>query len=142
MARDDESARPAPDIIEAGIPATTETPSGVPEGWEADEEPPPLDFPQGAESWGTTGQEQQLGESLRLRVLREEAEVGEPAAGDGVRLLEPGAEDGLLDDEADAVGEVDLAGGDTPSPEEAAMRIEDEPAGLTYDRGPGYLDEE
>ncbi|MCA1691864.1 MAG: hypothetical protein LC733_06580 [Actinobacteria bacterium] len=68
--------------------------------------------------------------------------MGEPAAGDGVRLLEPGAEDGLLDDEADAVGEVDLAGGDTPSPEEAAMRIEDEPAGLTYDRGPGYLDEE
>ena len=142
MARDNDPTRPAPDIIEDGIPATTEMPPGVPAGWEAEEEPQPLDFPQGAESWGTTAEEELKGESLALRVLREEPDVDEGRSQDGVRVLEPGAEGGLMDDEADAVGELDVEPQDTLSPEEAAMRVEDEPAGLTYDAGPGYLDEE
>lgn len=141
MARDNDPTRPSPDTIEAGIPATEEMPPGVPAGWEAEEEPPPLDVPQGVESWGTTAQEELVGESLRLRVLREEPDV-EAAPPEGVRLLEPGAEGGLMDEEADAVGELDPERSDTLSPEEAALRVEEEPAGLTYDAGPGYLDDE
>lgn len=142
MASDSESTRPAPDLIEDGVPATTEAPAGVPEGWEADEEPPPLDFRQGAESWGTTAQEEQQREPLDLRVLREEPDIAQPAADEGIRVLEAGAEGGLMDDEPDAVGELDPELGDTSSPEESALRVQDEPAGLTYDRSPGYLDGE
>ncbi len=77
-----------------------------------------------------------------MRVAREEPDVAVEPDGGGVRLLEPGSEDGLMDDEPDAIGEVDSERFDTLSPEESAMRIEDEPAGLTYDRSPGYLDED
>jgi hypothetical protein len=141
MAQDNDSTRPAPDLIEDGIPATEEQPANTPPGWEAEEEPAPLDFPQGVEDWGTTAREESLGESLEMRVMREEPEV-EPEAAGGVRLLEPGAEGGLMDDEPDAVGEVDTEGLDSLSSEEAAMRIEDEPEGLTYDRSPGYLQDD
>ena len=141
MARDNDPTRPSPDTIEAGIPATEEMPPGVPAGWEAEEEPPPLDFPQGVESWGTTAEEELVGESLSLRVLREEPDTEAPPDG-GVRVLEPGAEGGLMDDEADSVGELDPERSDTLTAEEAAMRVEEEPEGLTYDSGPGYLDEQ
>lgn len=153
-----ESDRPALDEVEPGVPATTELPEDVPPGWEAAEEPPPLDFPQGAESWGTTAEEELQGEPLSVRVLREEPEVGAGDSGaggaggiggadtgstdtGGVSVLEPGAEGGLTDDEPDAVGEMD-PGDHALSPEESAMRVEEEPAGLTYDAGPGYLDDE
>lgn len=142
MAQDNDSTRPAPDLIEDGIPATAEQPGNVPPGWEAEEEPAPLEFPQGAEDWGTTAREEAVGESLAMRVAREEPDVAPDPMGGGVRLLEPGSEDGLMDDEPDAIGEVDSEGFDTLSAEEAAMRIEDEPAGLTYDRSPGYLDDD
>ena len=141
MARENDSARPAPDIIEDGVPATSEAPGDVPVGWEAEEEPPPLDVPQGVETWGTTAEEELVGESLALRVKREEPDVNPPPGGE-VRVLEPGAEGGLTDDEPDAVGEVDVEPSDTLSAEESAVRVEDEPAGLTYDRSPGYVDEE
>ena len=141
MARDNDPTRPSPDTIEPGIPATEEMPPGVPAGWEAEEEPAPLDFPQGAESWGTTAEEELKGESLGLRVLREEPDV-DARPEQGARVLEPGAEGGLLDDEADAIGELDQEPSDTLAPEESAVRVEDEPAGLTYDSSPGYLDEE
>lgn len=141
MARDNDPTRPSPDTIEAGIPATEEMPPGVPAGWEAEEEPAPLDFPQGVESWGTTAEEELVGESLSLRVLREESDVEAPPPR-ATRLLEPGAEGGLLDDEADSVGELDSEQSDTLSPEEAAIRVEHEPAGLTYDSSPDYLDQE
>ena len=136
-----ESDRPARDEVEPGVPATTELPDDVPPGWEAAEEPPPLDYPQGAESWGTTAEEEMRGEPLSLRVLREEPETGAPADTGGASVLEPGSEDGLTDDEPDAVGELDPET-QARAPEEAAMRVEDEPAGLTYDAGPGYLDDE
>jgi hypothetical protein len=140
MAPDNDSTRPAPDLVEDGVPATTEMPPDVPAGWEAEEEPQPLEFAQGAESWGTTAEEELTQEPLALRVLREEPDV-EGRSPDGVRVLEPGAEIDV-DEEPDAVGEVDLERHDVLSPEEGAMRVEDEPAGLTYDAGPGYLDEE
>ena len=140
MARDNDPTRPSPDTIEPGIPATEEMPPGVPAGWEAEEEPAPLDVPQGVETWGTTAEEELAGEPPALRALREEPDVDEvPPA--GLRVLEPGAEDGLTDTEADAVAEVDSDRTDTLTAEEAAMRVEEEPLGLTYDSSPGYLDE-
>ena len=137
------STRPAPDEIEPGIPATEEAPRNVPPGWEAEEQAPPLDVPQGVEEWGTTPREELLGEPLEVRVRREQRKPssrGEVAA-EGLRLYEPGAEDGLDDDEPDAVGEVDTARDDTLSAEEAAMRIDDDPPGLTDDPSPGYIHE-
>lgn len=143
---DQQTTRPAPDEIEPGIPATSEQPRDVPQGWEAEEEPPPLDFPQGVEEWGTTAREEAIGESVAMRARREEPEVWEQGLsediGVGVSLLEPGSDDGLTDNEPDAIGELDPDRQYSLPAEEAAMRVEDEPAGLTYDSGPGYLDDE
>ena len=141
MARDNDPTRPSPDTIAPGIPASEGMPPGVPAGWEAEEEPAPLEVPQGVETWGTTAEEELVGEPLSLRVRREERDIERPEP-EQVRLLEPGAEDGLVDDEPDSVGELDMEASDTLSAEEAAMRIEDEPAGLNYDPDPGYLTEE
>jgi hypothetical protein len=135
-----DSTRPAPDEIEPGIPATSEMPATVPPGSEDEEEPPPRDYPQGVEEWGTTAREEALGESVALRAAREEPDFGEraaPAEG-GISVYEPGADSGI-DDEADAIGELDTAAVSDLAPEEMAMRIDDEPAGLNYDPDPGYL---
>lgn len=141
MTAEDDISRPAPDIIEAGIPATSEMPRGVPPGDEDEDEPRPLDVPQGVEEWGTTGREQLLDEPLAERVRREEPDqLARLDDHVGERLIEPGIEFGV-DEEADAVAELDGGVFDTPSPEEAAMRVEDEPAGLNYDPDPGYVDE-
>ena len=143
---DSQTTRPAPDEIEPGIPATSEQPRDVPQGWEAEEEPPPLDIPQGVEEWGTTSREEAIGESVAMRARREEPEVWERVfeedTSGGVSVLEPGSDDGLTDTEPDAIGELDTDRQYSLPAEEAAMRVEDEPAGLTYDRGPGYLDDE
>ena len=56
------------------------------------------------------------------------------------QFLEPGADGGLMDDEADALGEADAGLEDTLSAEESAMRIVDEPPGMNYDPDPGYID--
>ena len=142
MTPDDDTSRPAPDVIEAGIPATTEMPRNIPPGAEDEEEPPPLDIPQGVEEWGTTEREQLVGESLADRAQREEPDHLGPVATRGERLIEPGDVDGLglVDNEPEAVAELDGEPFDTLSPEEAAMRVEDEPAGLNYDPDPGYVD--
>ncbi|HVL29037.1 MAG TPA: hypothetical protein VM390_12865 [Acidimicrobiales bacterium] len=141
-----QTTRPAPDEIEPGIPATSEQPRAVPEGWEAEEEAPPLDVPQGVEEWGTTAREEAIGESVAMRSRREEPEVWERAPAPdqeaGVSVLEPGPDGGLTDTEPDAIGELEVDREYTVGAEEAAMRVEEEPAGLTYDRGPGYLDDE
>jgi len=143
---DSQPTRPAPDEIEPGIPATSEQPAHVPQGGEAEEEPPPLDISQGVDEWGTTPREEAIGESVAMRARREEPEVWERGiavgSGGGVSLLEPGSDDGLTDAEPDAVGELDADRQYTLAAEEGAMRVEDEPAGLTYDRSPGYLDDE
>jgi hypothetical protein len=47
-----------------------------------------------------------------------------------------------MDDEADAVGEIDAGFEDTLSAEEAAMRVVDEPPGMNYDPDPGYVDDQ
>lgn len=89
-----------------------------------------------------------MGESVAMRARREEPDVWERSRSDddggggGVSLFEPGSDDGLTDTEPDAIGEVDEDREHSLSAEEAAVRIEEEPAGLTYDRGPGYLDDE
>lgn len=133
--------------MEPGIPATSEMPRDIPPGAEDEEEPAPLDFPQGVEEWGTTPREERIGEPFELRVRREEPDVlARDAEEPGVSLYEPGTDDGVdegegLDLEPDAVGELNLEDDVTLSPEEQAMRIEDEPAGLNYDPTPGYLAE-
>ncbi len=109
---------------------------------------PPLDRPQAVKDWGTTASEQLGQEPLDLRVAREVPDVG--AAETGVdtgdwtdrQFLEPGADAGLGDDEADSVGELDAGLEDTLSAEEAAMQVVDEPPGMNYDPDPGYVDYE
>ncbi len=139
------STRPARDEVEPGIPATSEMPRNIPPGSEDEEEPVPLDFPQGVEEWGTTPREELLGEPFEMRVRREEPDLPAGSA-EGLSLYEPGT-DGAVDDgegfdaEPDAIGELNLESDVTLSPEEQAMRIEDEPAGLNYDPTPGYIDE-
>ena len=109
--------------------------------WEALD--PSLDHAVAADEWGTTEAEEELGESLEQRMLREEPEArwsgdddeGTPIEG---RLVQPDAGSIDLDDVAEEVAEV----ADDPfglSAEEAAIRIETDPAGLG--RGPdGYID--
>jgi hypothetical protein len=131
--------RPAPDEIEPGIPATTDMPRPIPAGDEDEEQPAPLDHPQGVETWGTTAREEELGEPLEVRVRREQPEGRRARRPEGVSLFEPGADDGLVDDEADSIGDVDEDREYTLAAEEAAVRIVDEPGGLTDDDDPGYL---
>lgn len=139
---DGHSMRPAPDEIEPGVPATTEAVAAeVPPGWEADEQVPPGDEPVGVEEWGTTAREELVGEPLEVRRRREVPDRAERPPDDGVRLYEPGAEEALYDEEPDAVGDVDLARDDTLSAEEAAVRIDENPPGLTDDPSPGYITE-
>ena len=83
-----------------------------------------------------------------MRLAREVPEtgtgVGEDWLDDGAgrQFLEPGADGGLGDDEADSIGEADARLEDSLSAEEAAMSIVDEPPGLNYDPDPGYVDYE
>jgi hypothetical protein len=141
---DTPSTRSARDEIEPGVPATSEMPRNIPPGDEDEEEPAPREYPQGVEEWGTTAREEQLGEPFELRVRREEPDRPASSGGTqpGLSLLEPGAEDGLVDDEADLVGELDFGRDDTLAPEEAAMRVDDEPGGINYDATPSYVEDE
>jgi hypothetical protein len=141
MTTDEYGERPARAVVEDGIPATSETPRPIPPGSEDEGEPAPLDHAQGVDEWGTTAREESLGESLRQRVAREEPERRTSGAG-GFTLYEPGADEGLVDTEADAIAEIDPGLDDTLAPEELAMRVDEEPAGLNYDPDPGYVDDQ
>jgi hypothetical protein len=135
--------RPAPEVSEDGVPSIEEIPLEVLlTGDPLEGELPPLDHPQAVNTWGTTVSEQLGPEPLEVRLAREvpDVESGEPYA--DRQFLEPGAEGGLGDDEADLLGEVDAGFEDTLSAEESAMRIVDEPPGMNYDPDPGYLDGE
>src|SRR5947209_15685961 len=135
--------RPAPEVTEAGIPATEEIPEEqLLTGDPLEGQIPPLDRSQAVTEWGTTASEQLGPEPLDQRILREEPEIEVPDAGTDRQFLEPGADGGLGDDEADSVGEVDVGLEDTLSAEEAAMRIVNEPPGMNYDPDPGYVDDE
>lgn len=129
--------------IEPGVPATTESPPHAPyPGWDTDEQAAPRDEPQAVDEWGTTPREEQLGEPLAVRARREVPENLPEASDDGIRLHEPGADDGLYDDEPNAIGDLDTETDDSLSAEEAAVRVVDgDPPGVTYDDSPGYLDE-
>jgi len=142
--------RPAPELSEDGIPATEEIPEEVLlTGDPLEGEIPPLDRPRAVLDWGTTASEQLTEEPLALRLRREVPEVSPNDAFPDVddddelsdrQFLEPGAESGLFDDEADLVGETDGSFEDTLSAEEAAIRVVREPVGMNYDPDPGYLD--
>ncbi|HEV2759356.1 MAG TPA: hypothetical protein VGV86_07270 [Acidimicrobiales bacterium] len=133
--------RPAPEVTEDGIPAIDEIPEDVLlTGDPLEGELPPLDRPQAVTDWGTTASEQLASEPLEVRLAREEPDVEMAEVYADRQFLEPGADGGLMDDEADALGEADAGLEDTLSAEESAMRIVDEPPGMNYDPDPGYID--
>ena len=121
MAHDSDDLRPAPDLVEDGIPTVSDAPPHVPvETTEG--EVPPLDQPQAVNEWGVTPAEEVTDEPLELRLLREEP-----------------SDDAFDDDEGPAA----LAGDeDVRSAEEAALRVDEEPPGLSYSPDPGYLSDE
>jgi hypothetical protein len=122
MSDPNSAPRPAPDEVEAGVPAVEDLPEGqLRTGDPLEGEMPPLEDPQAVEDWGLTAAEQQGAEPLSLRVQREEPDVLE---------------------ELSALDEADTGPTGTLSPEEAAMRVEEEPAGMNYDPDPGYLSED
>lgn len=124
MSTERHDLRPAPDLVEDGIPATVDDPPHL--STEAVEgEPAPLDFPQGVDEWGTTKAEERMGESVRMRAAREDPDVvGVP---------------GELDAGEEAGGRVLGA----LSAEEAALHVEDEPEalGISFAPDPGYGDD-
>jgi hypothetical protein len=135
--------RPAPEVTEDGIPSIEEIPEDVLlTGDPLEGELPPLDRPQAVKDWGTTASEQLASEPLDVRVAREVPDVGVADVYADRQFLEPGADAGLGDDEADSVGEAEMGLHDTLSAEEAAMRVVDEPPGMNYDPDPGYVDYE
>lgn len=130
---------------EEGIPDVDEMPAGMAlTGDPLEGIVPPRDHPMAADEYGTTVAEEELGESLEQRILREEPEPQgwsragdvEPAAG---RLVQP--DEGMIDVDDTAEEVAELADGYVAlSAEEEAVRIETDPAGLG--RGSdGYLDE-
>jgi len=100
----------------------------------------PPDEPVASLDYGTTAGEERTPEPLEERVEREadEADVQE-----GMRLVEPGAEDGiehLVDEAAEAVASLGGGTDDDLSAEEAAVNPTSDPAMGGY--GDGYLDGE
>ena len=77
---------------------------------------------------------------MELRLAREEPDVEMAELFADRQFLEPGAEGGMEDGEADLFGEADSGPEGTLSAEEAAMCIVEEPPGMNYDPDPGYLD--
>ncbi|MDQ1488367.1 MAG: hypothetical protein QOJ23_881, partial [Actinomycetota bacterium] len=124
--------RPAPDVIDDGVPATEEVPEELLRTGEIFEGPiaPPLDRPLAADEWGTTEWEEREGEPLDVRLAREEPDVLETVDEIARPIYQPGAEYGI-DDEPSEVGEMDAIWEDTPSAEELAVHIVDEPPGIT-----------
>ncbi len=148
MTSDDELYRSAA-AEEEGIPELEGQPPGkVLTGDTGEDLPLPRDHPLGAEEYGTTSAEEARGETFAQRVQREEPELVPRAPAGWLqeddyvlagRLVQPDA--GMVDmdetaeESGDATGEmVGL------SAEEAAVRIEEEPAGLGGG-WTGYLDE-
>jgi hypothetical protein len=135
--------RPAPDVIDDGVPATDEVPEELLRTGEISEGPvpPPFDRPLAADEWGTTEWEEREGEPLDRRLAREVPDgpdtVDEPAR----QLYQPGAEY-WIDDEPAEVGDLDALWEDTPTSEELAVHIVEEPPGITYDDSPGYLEDD
>jgi hypothetical protein len=145
MADDDFATRPAPDVVDDGVPAIEEVPPSLVEtGDDGLGEIPPGEMPFASTSYGVTAAEQLRGETLDDRLPEEEPDVWRVRG--GVRrtprqLYEPGAEDGFFDDEAALIADEDALLEDTLSADEAAMRITRRPGGINNDPDPGYIEE-
>lgn len=87
-----------------------------------------------------TADEERRGEPLSERRRHEEPDFPGRAAPQPVILVDPNDES-FIDDAPDLVGELD-PDGEILGPEEAAMRIVDEPPGANDDPDPGYIDDE
>jgi hypothetical protein len=114
---------PEEELDAEGIPVLQDTVTS--DGTE--ELPPPSDSPASLD-FGTTVAEELQGETLRDRVKREEPEWrrgGDPTQVG--QLIEPGAEEGFEDDEAEAIGQEVDDPDVALSPEESAMHVVDEP---------------
>jgi hypothetical protein len=141
----DDLERPAPDPLEDGIPATEEVLEEQLLTGDIEEGPiPPADHPLAMDEWGVVAAEERMGEPLDRRLAEEEPDVIRRTAGGPLHhLYQPGADDGLVDSEDEEVGDLDASWEDTPSAEEAAIRIVDRPPpGVTFDEGPDYVEPE
>jgi hypothetical protein len=133
--------RPAPDVLEDGVPATEELPGELLRTGEASEGPlPPGDRLLASDEWGTTSAEERRGEPLDRRIAREEPDALVRVDECVGHLYQPAAEY-WNDEESTEVGDVDALSEDTCSAEEQAIHIVNEPPGITYDGSPDYLDE-
>ncbi len=142
MANEEQSPRPAPDIVEAGIPAVDEVPEEMVATGEMPEgEIPPLEHPQGVEEYGTTTAEERRPEPIHDRVAREEPDVTVPGGAGVGPVVEPDTPGGVLDPHTDVVGDEETMVDDTLAPEEAALRQTEDLPGATYDATPGYTEE-
>ena len=126
MERDPQNAHESPEdegIPDPGRPLPSKTETGDPqEGLMV-----PRDEARGSEAWGTTAAEQREEEPLGDRLAQELPDV-EPG-----RRQEPGRllDDGADDTEKDLVADVAEDEEEGLSAEEAALRVEEAPAGLT-----------
>lgn len=85
---------------------------------------PPNEKPRAATDWGVTAEEQREGESIALRVEREQPDVDGVPSASAREAVVPVAPQGSRDDmEKDEVAEEARAEG-ALSPEEAAMHVE------------------
>jgi hypothetical protein len=103
-----------------------------------DEPTTPPDEARASDDWGTTADEQRRGEPLEQQ-LTEETRYGEPAGRPrGGRLLDDGSED--TEDELVAEASTEDEDADL-SAEEAALRIDPSPGGLT-DHPDDYVEDD
>ena len=86
--------------------------------------PPPNEKPRAATDWGVTAEEQRKGESIALRVEREQPDIDEAPGASAREVVVPVDPQGTRDDtEKDEVADEARAEG-APSPEEAALHVE------------------
>jgi hypothetical protein len=90
---------------------------------------PPADSPRAAEDHGTTAEEQREGEPLEERLAEEEPDREPTRRTSMGRLVEPGS--ALTDEEKDEIADEAEDDRTGMSAEEAAMRDEENPKGLT-----------
>lgn len=133
MADHDEVQDPGEELADEGIPPVEgQIPTMVFSGDTNDGVLPPRTFPLAVEDWGTTAAEQREGESVERRAAREMPEHERPNIHAG-RLVEPGAGEDGVDGDVEKQEIATTAGYDDGgySAEEQAMRITEDPPGLT-----------
>lgn len=131
MIEEKKSSRPAPGVVELGIAAIEEIEPNVLETGDSSNEGEiaPLDYPQGADRWGTTAFEQHRSEPLEQRYLHEQSQNGPSSFQEQVPPFSEANSDfsgGFFDLESEQAAEQDFELEDTLAPEESAMHFEDE----------------